>query len=91
MVVESRGTSDVGAAPVLPEMLSAGAAFQLDLSKHRAVALGRGEFGDADLVLGFEQYHVAAAVVDGGADREPHVHLAGARRARRRPPLDGSM
>ncbi len=36
---------------------------------HRAVALGRGEFGGADLVLGFEQYHVAAAVVDGGAAR----------------------
>lgn len=68
VIVESRGTTDVGGAPVLPEMLRAGDELQLDLSQHRAVALGRGEFSGADLVLGFEQYHVAAAVVDGGAD-----------------------
>ena len=70
VVIESRGTESVGSAPVLPEMLRAGVALELDLSDHRSVQLARGEFAGADLVLGFEQYHVAAAVVDGGAARD---------------------
>jgi hypothetical protein len=31
--------------------------------------LQRGELSDVDLVLGFEKFHLAAAVVDGGAAR----------------------
>ena len=69
VLVESRGTSAVHGAPVLSQMLVAGAALDLDLSGHRAALLGRGDLADADLVVGFEQYHVAAAVVDGGARR----------------------
>jgi phage gpG-like protein len=37
VLVESRGTSNVGAAPVLPEMLRAGAALELDLSDMRPI------------------------------------------------------
>jgi protein-tyrosine-phosphatase len=69
LVVESRGTSAVPQAPALQRMLVAGAALDADLSDHRAAPLGRGELAGADLVVGFEQYHVAAAVVDGGAAR----------------------
>jgi protein-tyrosine-phosphatase len=69
VLVESRGTSAVHGAPALSQMLVAGAALGLDLSDHRAALLGRGDLADADLVVGFEQYHVAAAVVDGGARR----------------------
>ena len=69
VLVESRGTSAIAQAPALQRMLLAGAALEVDLSDHRAAALGRGELAGADLVIGFEQYHVAAAVVDGGATR----------------------
>lgn len=70
VVVESRGTLELGAVPVLPEALRAGERLNLDLSAHRATALAPRELADADLVLGFEPDHVAAAVVDGGARRE---------------------
>jgi protein-tyrosine-phosphatase len=69
VLVESRGTSDVGARPVLPEMAVAAGGLGVDLSAHRAACIARREFAGADLVLGFEHYHVAAAVVDGGAER----------------------
>jgi protein-tyrosine-phosphatase len=39
----------------------------VDLSDHRASALRSGELADASLVVGFEPFHVATAVVDGGA------------------------
>lgn len=70
VLVESCGTLDLGAVPALPEALRAGARLGLDLSAHRATALASGSLADADLVLGFEPSHVAAAVVDGGARRE---------------------
>ena len=43
---------------------------ELDLSEHRARVIGPGELRDADLVLGFEPSHVAAAVIDGRSRRE---------------------
>ena len=70
VIVESRGTLDVGAAPVLPAMLSVGSRLGLDLTAHRATALAPRELSDAALVLGFEATHVATAVVDGGARRD---------------------
>jgi protein-tyrosine phosphatase len=65
--VGSRGTLDVGSSPALPEALAAGAARGVDLSEHRASTFGRGEFATSDLVVGFEPFHLSAAVVDGGA------------------------
>jgi low molecular weight protein-tyrosine phosphatase len=68
--VASRGTSDVGRAPVLEGMASAAARLGIDLSRHRATPIAPMELRDTDLVIGFEPFHVAAAVVDGGAARE---------------------
>ncbi len=65
--VTSYGTTDVGAAPPLPQAVEAAARLGIDLSSHRARALRRASLGDADLVLGFEPFHLAIAVVDGGA------------------------
>lgn len=68
--VRSCGTANVGAAAVLPEMALAARGFGLDLSRHRAAAIRPNELADVDLVLGFEPFHVAAAVVDGGVANE---------------------
>jgi protein-tyrosine-phosphatase len=67
--VESRGTLDLGESGPLPNAVAAGRRLGLDLSAHTARPLARGELAGADLVLGFEPSHVAAAVVDGGAAR----------------------
>jgi low molecular weight protein-tyrosine phosphatase len=68
--VGSRGTGDVGTVPVLREMASAAARLGVDLTAHRATPLAPMELRDTDLVVGFEPFHVAAAVVDGGAPRK---------------------
>jgi protein-tyrosine-phosphatase len=54
----------------LPEALSEGARLGVDLTAHRARPLRGQDLSGADLVLGFERTHVAAAVVDGGAPLE---------------------
>jgi protein-tyrosine-phosphatase len=64
---KSFGTLDVGDAPALEHAVDAGRRLGVDLSAHRAVALPGGVLAQADLVLGFEQHHVAAAVIDGAA------------------------
>ncbi|MBA2274705.1 MAG: low molecular weight phosphatase family protein [Actinobacteria bacterium] len=65
LVVGSAGTLDLGPVgsptPALDVMQEAG----IDLSGHRARPLATVEMATADLVIGFERYHVAAAVVDG--------------------------
>ena len=58
-----------GPAP-LPQALSRGRRIGLDLEEHRATRLGSGQLHAADLVLGFERSHLAAAVIEGGAPRE---------------------
>jgi protein-tyrosine phosphatase len=68
--VRSLGTLELGAAPALPEAIEAAAAHGLDISAHRARALAGEDLSGADLVVGFEHRHVAAAVVDGGARRD---------------------
>lgn len=68
--VGSRGTSDVLDSPALPDALTAAAGLGVDLSGHRSRPLATGELAGVDLVVGFEPFHVAAAVVDGGARRE---------------------
>jgi protein-tyrosine phosphatase len=68
--VHSLGTLELEGAPALPEAVEAALSAGLDLSAHRSRALGGQDLRDADLVLGFEMSHIAAAVVDGGAPRE---------------------
>jgi protein-tyrosine phosphatase len=68
--VRSLGTLELGAAPALPEAIEAAAVLGLDISEHRARALAGEDLSGADLVVGFEQRHVAAAVVDGRARRD---------------------
>jgi len=68
--VGSRGTLDLGPLPALSEMLEAGSRRGVDLSGHAATTLAPMELRETDLVLGFEPFHVAAAVIDGGARRE---------------------
>jgi protein-tyrosine-phosphatase len=68
--VHSLGTLELAGAPALPEALEAASRVGLDLSAHRSRALGGQDLREADLVLGFELSHLAAAVIDGGAARE---------------------
>jgi protein-tyrosine-phosphatase len=63
----SFGTLDVGNAPALEQAVDAGRKLGVDLGAHVAVALSHGVLAEADLVLGFEPHHVAAAVIDGAA------------------------
>ena len=68
--VESAGTLELGARPAFAETIEEGGRLGVDLSGHRARYLGRVDLSSADLVLGFEQMHVATAVVDAGAERD---------------------
>ncbi len=68
--VSSVGTLRLGALPALPEAVDAAARLGIDLSAHRSRWIGEGPLSDADLVLGFERSHVAAAVVDHGAPQD---------------------
>ena len=70
MVVASLGTLELGPVPALPEAVKIAESYGLDLSGHRARSIAEVDLEAYDLVLGFEQMHVAAAVVDGGARRE---------------------
>jgi len=68
--VRSRGTLDLAATPALPEALEEAALLGLDLSSHRSCRLTGEDLSQADLVLGFERIHVAAAVVEAHAGRD---------------------
>jgi low molecular weight protein-tyrosine phosphatase len=68
--IQSLGTRDVGAVPVLPQAQEAASQYGVTLTAHRTRSLGEERLGDADLVLGFERAHVTRAVIDGGALRE---------------------
>jgi protein-tyrosine phosphatase len=68
--VHSLGTLELEGAPALRDALEAASRAGLDLSAHRSRALRGKDLSEADLVLGFELAHLAAAVVDGGAARE---------------------
>jgi protein-tyrosine phosphatase len=67
--VSSAGTLEVDGLPALGEALALAPGHGVDLGGHVAQRLRRGELASADLVLGFEKFHLAAAVVDGGAAR----------------------
>lgn len=66
--VTSAGTLELGAKPALPEAVTAARRIGLDLDEHLSRHLTEADLGGADLVIGFEIAHVAAAVVEGGAD-----------------------
>jgi len=68
--VESYGLLELDGTGALHEALELGNAFGVDLASHRSRALQPGVLTTADLVVGFERIHVAAAVVDAGARRE---------------------
>ncbi len=70
MAVASIGTLELGPVPALPEAVKIAESYGLDLSGHRARNIAGIDLEACDLVLGFEQMHVAAAVVDGGAQLE---------------------
>jgi protein-tyrosine phosphatase len=65
--VRSVGLLDLESAPVLPEILELGSVHGLDLGAHRSSHIEPNKLSAADLVLGLERQHVAAAVVDGDA------------------------
>jgi protein-tyrosine phosphatase len=69
VTTRSFGTSDVGSAPALPFAIEAGCALGIDLTGHTAHPLRPGALAHADLVVGFEPFHVTLSVVEGGADR----------------------
>lgn len=68
--VRSLGTLEQVGAPPLREARKAASRVGLDISAHRSRALAGEDLSQADLVLGFERSHLAAAVVDGGAATE---------------------
>jgi protein-tyrosine phosphatase len=70
VVVGSVGLLDLGPAPALPEVLEVGRSIGLNLSQHRARHLMSLDNSRADLVVGLERSHVAAAVVEGNVPYE---------------------
>jgi protein-tyrosine-phosphatase len=68
--IASLGTLELGRKPALPEAVEIAQELGLDLSKHRARGLAKVDLSRANLVLGFEERHVRASVVDAGAPRE---------------------
>jgi protein-tyrosine phosphatase len=70
VTVYSLGTRELGPAKALPEAVVLASDFGVDLSSHRARSLENVNLTAADLVIGFERSHVAAAVVEAGAPLE---------------------
>ena len=73
--IESVGLMDITGAPALREAIDAGRSFSLDLSTHKSRPFTTVDLAGADLVVGFEQRHVAAAVVEGGAPQDKTFKL----------------
>jgi protein-tyrosine-phosphatase len=79
--VQSFGTMEPGGAPALADAVRAANRFAIDLSGHRARPLPPLGLDAGAVVIGFEPFHVAAAVVVGGAERSRSfllTELAGA-------------
>jgi protein-tyrosine phosphatase len=70
VVVRSAGTLDIGPRRAFPETLEQAHRLGVDVSHHRASPLASLEVTRADLVIGFEQMHVAVAVMDSSVRRE---------------------
>lgn len=67
VVVGSAGTMPGRSAPVLEDAATVAAEMGLDLSGHSSSHVSAYDLSIADVVVGFELQHVAAAVVDGSA------------------------
>jgi protein-tyrosine-phosphatase len=68
--VLSAGVANVPPVPPPWEARQAALELDIDISDHRALHLGAVDLTQADLVLGFELNHCAAAVVEGNAPPE---------------------
>jgi protein-tyrosine phosphatase len=68
--VSSAGILETAALPALANALRAARHLGVDLSEHRSRCVSIVDLVQADLVVGFEHEHVAAAVVDDGAAYE---------------------
>lgn len=68
--VESYGTLDAGPAPALEQAIVEAERRGYDLRSHLSRPLRGVDLSAADLVVGFERSHVAAAVVEAGAASE---------------------
>jgi protein-tyrosine-phosphatase len=67
VAVGSAGVLELPGEGPPAETVRAAERLGLDLADHLSVPLSGVNLADADLVLGFERSHVAAAVVDGGS------------------------
>ena len=67
VTVRSAGVLEIPGEASPSATVAAAERFDVDLGGHVSVPLSRVNLSDADLVLGFERRHVAAAVVEGGA------------------------
>lgn len=74
--MDSFGTLDDEGAPALPQAIRAAREFGIDLVDHRARSAATGGLEGNDLVIGFEPFHVAHAVVTGGVPRSRAFLLA---------------
>ena len=70
VTVRSAGTLDIGPRRAFPETLEEAHRFGLDLSRHSARAIAELETSAADLAVGFEQVHLAVAVMSSLVARE---------------------
>lgn len=67
--VSSAGTDVASPAPSPEKTLKAASMLGYDLGEHRSQPLANAALDSADLVIGFEIGHVAAAVIERGTDR----------------------
>ena len=67
--VSSAGTDVGNSAPSPKKTLKAASMLGYDLGEHRSQPLADAALDSADLVIGFEIAHVAAAVIERGTDR----------------------
>lgn len=67
--VTSAGTMALPPTPSPPETVTAASTLGYELGDHRSTPLIEVDARSFDLVIGFELQHIAAAVVDHGADR----------------------
>src|SRR5680860_173255 len=68
--VHSVGTLELGSLPALPRAVEAGRDLFVDLSGHLTRSVRDVDLSSADVVLGFESFHVSAAIAQGGAHPE---------------------
>lgn len=68
--VRSVGTLELGLLPALPQAVEAGRDLLVDLSGHLTRSVRDVDLSSTDVVLGFESFHVSAAIDQGRARPE---------------------